>query len=416
MFHRILTLISIGEAYVLHKDDVFRPLNQCMSVKSQFKGYAVRANGIFKPLGGSPAAIEVGTLYRVTPINKYSRTEGHGQTSRALHRVKSVSQLLERGTSGQEEFMYVYDPHWEGFVRTDETRRFPPENAMLKPGDLRSSVYTQDSEELFTSADDALRKANWAEDITNRQGRSSSNLLSRSLTLPASKKFLSPRAPPEPAPPVPQTPAMFTKPAMEQNLRLDSQGSWLNIDLPPFQKISPILESVSASDKSDSENTHAISPVSGVPPHFPPSDNVFKPRGVNFDSSSLDGAAISSSQVSPMAAAFHKPISCASGLETPQEAALYTPALQQLINECVLVLCLCGSQSTSRPRLARIVISNDDSPAFDDMDLFLRMRAEYKKLQGFWRRWLSLKGLEHIDLIEVRQRSSASFVAWRGMF
>lgn len=387
---------------MLHKDGVFRPFGLCMSVKAHFKGYAVHANGVFKPLGGSPAAIDAGTLFRVTPTNKYSLTEeGQEHTSRALHRIKNVSQLLMRGTSGHEEYMYVYDPHWEGFVRSNEIKRFPPEKAMLKPGDLRSSVHEQNSEELFASADEALRKANRVEDIIHRQSlpshmhrRTSHKLVMRSLTVP-SKKFLSPREAPEPTSQIPQTPAVFTKPAKEQDPQTDGEGSWLDIDLPALQQDSPILETVTC---TPNENQQPV-------PLFALTPNVSLPSDVICES-----ASISSSQISPTTTAFRKPLSRVLGPEASRPTALYAPALQQLIDECVLVLCLCGSQTSGRPRLARIVIPNSVSPGFDDMDLFLKMNDEYRKLRGFWRRWISLKGLKHIDLIEVCDKSFASLV------
>lgn len=388
-----MMLIPTGEAYVLHEDGVFKPLNLCMSVKAHFRGYALRKNRIFKPLSGSPATIEAGTLYRVTPTNKYSHTnEGQEHTSRALHRIKNVSQLLMRGTSGQEEYMYVYDPHWEGFVRTDETRRFPPEKAILKPGDFKNSVHTQDSEYLFASADDALRKADRVEEITNWQNLparrlSTNNPLLRSLTLP-SKKFTSPQIPPEPITQLPQTPAMFTRPAIKQDLRLDEQGSWLNIDLPLLQQDPQV-------GKHENGVLHALSPLS-----FAQNTDNFPPNDVIYEESSLNGAVTPSL---PTVIEFHKPISPASEIGTSQAAALYAPGLQQLANECVLVLCLYGSQISSRPKLARIVIPNSSSSDFDDEKLFLKMRDEYRKLRGFWRRWFSLKGLKHIDLIEVCQ-------------
>lgn len=381
-----------------------------MSVKAHFKGYAVHANGIFKPLGGSPAAIDASTLFRVTSTNRYSPTEeGQEHTSRALHRVKNVSQLLMRGTSGHEEYMYVYDPHWEGFVRTNETKRFPPEKAMLKPGDLRSSVY-ENSEELFASADEALRKANRMEMIHRKSLPShmhrqvSHKLLLRSLTLP-SKKLLGPREAPEPASQILQTPAMFTKPIKEQGLPVDGEGSWLNIDLPALQRNSPVPSTITPNADSEYwENLHAAS----QPPEIPP--NLSPPNDVICESTSLNRGSISSSQVSPTATAFRKPISRVLGPGASQATALYAPALQQLIDECVLVLCFCGSQSSSRPRLARIVIPDSAPSRFDDMDLFLKMHDEYQKLRGFWRRWISLKGLKHIDLIEVRDRCFASLV------
>lgn len=310
--------------------------------------------------------------------------------------------------------MYVYDPHWEGFVRTNETRRFPPEKAMLKPGDLRSSVHAQNSEELFASADEALRKANRFEEMIHRQSlpehmhrQTSQKLLLRSLTLP-SKKFVSPREAPEPAPQIPQTPAMFTKPIKEQDLRVDGEASWLNIDLPAPQQNAPIPNTVAPDEKPEGwENLHAVS----IPPEIPsplffvPASNVSPPNDVIFESSSRNGDSISSSQVSPTAMGFRKPIDRVLGSQT---TALYAPALQQLIDECVLVLYFCGSQSSSRPRLARIIIPSSVSPGFDDMDLFLKMHDEYQKLRGFWRRWISLKGLKNIDLIEVRDRYFAS--------
>lgn len=400
---------------MLHKDGVFRPFGLCMSVKAHFKGYAVHANGVFKPLGGSPAAIDAGTLFRVTPINKYSPAEeGQEHTSRALHRIKNVSQLLMRGTSGHEEYMYVYDPHWEGFVQSNEIKRFPPEKAMLKPGDLRSSVHEQNSEELFASADEALRKANRAEEMIHRQSlpshmhrQASHKLLMRSLTVP-SKKFLSPREAPEPTPQIPQipqTPAVFTKSAKEQDPQTDGGGSWLDIDLPALQQNSPVPETVTPNEKSgELENQQPVPQLPGIP-HFALTPNISLPSGVICDSGS-----ISSSQISPTTTAFRKPLSRVLGPEASRPTALYAPALQQLIDECVLVLCFCGSQTSSRPRLARIVIPNSVSPGFDDMDLFLKMSDEYRKLRGFWRRWISLKGLKHIDLIEVRDKYFASLV------
>lgn len=382
-----------------------------MSVKAHFKGYAVHANGIFKPLGGSPAAIDAGTLFRVTPTNRYSPSEeGKEHTSRALHRIKNVSQLLMRGTSGHEEYMYVYDQHWEGFVRTNETKRFPPEKAMLKPGDLRSSVHEQNSEKLFASADEALRKVNRMEEMIHRKSlpshmhrQASHKLLLRSLTLP-SKKFVSPREAPGPTPQIPQTPAMFTKPAKEQVLPVDGEGSWLNIDLPTVERNSPVPRTITPNAKSeDWENLHtAPQPpeILNTPPFTIP--NVFPLDDVICESTPPDSGSITSSQVSPTATAFRKPISRVLGPGASQATAPYAPAPQQLIDEYVLVLCFCGSQSSSRPRLARIVIPDNVSSGFDDMDLFFKMNDEYQKLRGFWRRWISLKGLKNIDLIEVR--------------
>lgn len=398
---------------MLHKDGVFRPFGLCMSVKSHFRGYAVHANGVFKPLGGSPAAIDAGTLFRVTPTNKYSLTEeGQEHTSRALHRIKNVSQLLMRGTSGHEEYMYVYDPHWEGFVQSNEIKRFPPEKAMLKPGDLRSSVHEQNSEELFASADEALRKANRVEEMIHRQSlpshmhkQASHKLLIRSLTVP-SKKFLSPReAPDQPTPQIPQTPAVPTKSAGEQDPQNDGEGSWLDIDLPALQRNSPVPETVTPNEMSgELEDQQTVPQLPGIP-LFALTPNISLPNDVICESGS-----ISSSQISPTTTAFRKPLSRVLGPEISRPTALYVPALQQLIDECVLVLCLCSSQTSNRPKLARIVIPNSVSPRFDDMDLFLKMNDEYRKLRGFWRRWISLKGLKHIDLIEVRDKSFASLV------
>lgn len=420
LFDRSTDASLTGEAYTLHEDGVFRPLSLCMSVKAHFRGYAVHANGIFKPLGGSPAAIDAGTLFRVTSTNRYSPTEeGQEHTSRALHRVKNVSQLLMRGTSGHEEYMYVYDPHWEGFVRTNETKRFPPEKAMLKPGDLRSSVHEQNSEQLFASADEALRKANRIEEMIHRKSlpshmhrQVSHKLLLRSLTLP-SKKCLGPREAPEPVPQVPQTPAVLTKPIKEQDLPVDGEGSWLNIDLPALQRNSPTPSTITPdADPECQENLHATPQPLEIlnTPLFSLSPNLSPPNDVICESTSLNRGSISSSQVSPTATAFRKPISRVLGPGASQATPLYVPALQQLIDECVLVLCFCGSQSSSRPRLARIVIPDSAPSRFDDMDLFLKMHDEYQKLRGFWRRWISLKGLKHIDLIEVRNRCFASLV------
>lgn len=414
-----MLIIFTGEAYALHEDGVFRPFDLCMSVKAHFKGYAVHANGIFKPLGGSPAAIDAGTLFRVTPTNKYSLTEkGQEHTSRALHRIKNVSQLLMRGTSGHEEHMYVYDSNWKGFVRSNEIKRFPPEKAMLKPGDLRSSVHEQNSEELFASADEALRKANRVEEMIHRQSlpahmhrEAAHKLLMRSFTVP-SKKFLSPREAPEPTPQIPQTPAVFTKSVKEQDIQADGEESWLNIDLPAPQQNSPApdLEMI-----APNENPQPVPQLQGIsnPPLFALTPNVSLPNDVIYESSSLHRGSISSSQISPTATAFRKPLSRVLGPEASRPTALYVPALQNLIDECVLVLCLCGSQSSSRPRLARIVIPNTISSGFDDMDLFLKMNDEYQKLRGFWRRWISLKGLKHIDLIEVSDGFFVSLVMGR---
>lgn len=363
-----------------------------MSAKVHFKGYAVRANGLFKPLGGSPAAIEASTLYRVTPTNKFSYTkEGQDCDSKALHRIKSVQQLLVRGTSGHEEYMYAYDQHWEGFIRTEEKCRFPPEKAMLKPGNLRSTIHTQDSEDLFTSADDALRKAAREEEITNSGGHISPVV--RSLTVPPSRVHESS------LPKGSQTPDIFTNSIKEQVVRFDEQlqGSWLNIDV-PSQQGSPIPPSA-AIGKAKGENVHTLSPVAEMGPFLAPATNVFPINDMMGDLSSNDGFIIQSPQVSPMTTAFHKPIKRVLGAGVPETSA---PTIEQPVNECVLVICLHGNQRSSCARLGRISIPNVGSADFDDMDLFFKMREEYDKLRGFWRQWLSLRGVKRIDLIEVR--------------
>ncbi|KAL7271996.1 hypothetical protein RUND412_005220 [Rhizina undulata] len=435
--------------------------------------------------GKGPAAIEAKSLYRVTPTYKYTQPNGaYSETqSRALHRVKSVLQLFERGTSGNEEYLYVYDPYWEGFVRSDEMRRFPAEKRMREPGDLRWSVRSQDEEGLFASAEEALRSAGGeGGGVARRRGLGVQLMpvthgeLSRTLSDPGRNRSLKTPPPlgsleyaenlkivsrmkratiaggkaterdvrnpekgeestllhPIPKSYHPPTPAMITMPMTE--IVSDPQTSWLNLDVTPDEpRFPPWVTGAGpsapdppqsptfdrpATEMQNRGNTIAPNPLQSPTFGHPATEmqdrgnTMFSPRRLPENPMTLPPIIRKPEPPQPIGPGnvnqrpfFNPTLDPSVVVDVPREEILHTPVVQTQktqgsTDHCVLILCLYAGMNSGRPRLARLPIPNNGPTEFDDQDLFLRIRGEYNKLRGVWRRLLSLKGLKYIGLIE----------------
>lgn len=392
-----------GELYILHGDGVLRPKPLSVPITNQFEGYAIRSNGIFKLLGGSPAAIDISTLYRITPTGKYSPSTPSSDP-KPLHRIKPVQQLLEHGTSGGGENMYVYDVETQGFVPTKTTTCFLPEEATQHPRNRRSSgsANEEDCEELFASAERVLRKVEKADAI--KGGRKVPSIATQATSMPFQPSASSPLAGPAidfPLTAAAPAQAKLARQVSDQSMSTtcgQGQSSWLNIDL-PLQRRGLPAPSALVSKKEEYE----LPPVPMIPEaayHAGSGSTVLPNGAANVSIASSIGQW--STRFSPRNTVNR--ILGGGRSRTPQHVDLYAPvALQQLVNECVLVLCVYGNRKSRDPRIARMTLPNIVSADFDDMDLFLQMRIRYNNLRGFWRRTLSLRGLRRIAVVEYHR-------------
>ncbi|KAH0605794.1 uncharacterized protein H6S33_004251 [Morchella sextelata] len=390
-----------GALYTLHTDAILRPTTTTLPISitptAPFTGYAIRANSIFKPLGGSPAAIDVTTLYRVTPTPTATTslsTTAPDSEVKAYHRIKPVQQLLSRGTSGQEENMYIYDSQQQGFVRTSTTARFPAEEALALRGELVGEAGVGNCEELFASAERALRRAEREEAVRRKKRKNKKEKEKRFPSIATQVAQFQPSNSSPLAGPARQ--------GSEQSACTNGgqgQSSWLNIDLPlPLQRPGAPHSSIFTESAS---YTHALPPVPTIPAaaahHHPP-------RTPSVTSSITSSINQWTSRFSPRHI-LGGGTAGSSRCRTPQHADLYAPAvtLQQLVNECVLVLCVYGHRRSRDPRIARLALPNGVDDDFDDAELLLQMRARYNSLRGFWRRALSLRGLRRIAVVEYHR-------------
>ncbi|KAI5845819.1 hypothetical protein DFP73DRAFT_526351 [Morchella snyderi] len=422
-----------GALYTLHADAILRPTPTALTTSinitptAPFTGYAVRANSIFKPLGGSPAAIDVTTLYRVTPTTTTSPHSNDGE-AKAYHRIKPVQQLLSRSTSGQEEEeeeeenMYIYDIQQQGFVRTATTARFPAEEVESLRGSGEQAGEAGDCEELFASAERALRLSE-REDAVRRKRRKSKKenekekkqfpSIAMQAQAAAAAQFQptnsSPLAGPAIAFPLPQPPAVLERQVSDQSACTNGgqgQSSWLNIDLPPQHRgpPAPALEPTPHSTTFTESHTRPLPPVPTIPAAAAAAHHHPHPRAPSVTSSLTSHLDHWASHFSPRR--ILGGTRTRSRSRTPQQHAdLYAPTvtLQQLVNECVLVLCLYGHRRARDPRIARLPLPSGVDDIFDDTELLLQLRVRYNALRGVWRRALSLRGLRRIAVVEYHR-------------
>lgn len=318
--------------------------------------------------------------------------------------------------------MYIYDSQQQGFVRTDTTARFPAEEALSLrgPGEPGVGVGEGNCEELFASAERALRRAEREEAVRRKKSKSKSKKeKEKEKRFPSiatqvaqfqpnnSSPLAGPAImfpPPPPPPPPPQTPPeVLERQVSDQSACTNGgqgQSSWLNIDLPLQRPGTPLPAPAPYSFTESAPYTHPLPPVPTIPAaaaHHPRS----RSRAPSVTSSITSHISQWTARFSPRRILAG---STNTRSRTPQHTDLYAPAitLQQLVNECVLVLCLYGHRRSRDPRIARLplpnAVSDDD---FDDRELLTQMRVRYNRLRGFWRRVLSLRGLRRIAVVEV---------------
>lgn len=377
---------STGEGYSLGSDGMFRPSR---SLDTPFNGYAVFSHGVFKPLGGSPAAIDSRTLYRVIAV---TGVRGHGGLP--LHRIKGVLQLLTRGTSGHSEHLFVYDDRWQGFVQSNRTRRFPAEDKMARPGEFGeiSHVWGGGSAEdlvweghqrggkragmVLRSYSAPLRRAPTpplAEIKTAQDGLSSSQFGGRRLMEEPRLRFEE------------------NLPRAQRALSDDGQRSWLDLDIPTTRS--------GGGGRPGNETT----------PPFPPLSSRFKEGQANYRSppptALLSSATVPTTTIPKKTAEEEVEMGDRSSRVDTFSAA--TP-FHHILDppQFILTITLKSSHSQSFSRTSRVDVPGSD---LTDRDFFTLLRREHNSLCGSWRAALSLRGVRSIKPKQVQHNPPSPF-------